>query len=87
MSLKFLVGIFLAAILTENYILNKFLGICPFLGVSKKLNTAFGMSCAVTVCTCPAEPRLFADRGVHPYHRGARAAFGDRDAQVYAAAV
>lgn len=49
MSLKFLVGIFLAAILTENYILNKFLGICPFLGVSKKLNTAFGMSCAVTV--------------------------------------
>ena len=34
---------------TENYILNKFLGICPFLGVSKKLNTAFGMSCAVTV--------------------------------------
>ena len=43
-----LVSIFLAAILTENYILNQFLGICPFLGVSKKLNTAFGMSCAVT---------------------------------------
>ena len=49
MDLKVLVGIFLAAILTENYILNKFLGICPFHGVSKKLNTAFGMSCAVTV--------------------------------------
>lgn len=49
MSIKFLVGIFLAAILTENYVLNKFLGICPFLGVSKKLDTAFGMSCAVTV--------------------------------------
>ncbi len=49
MDLKFLVGIFLAAILTENYVLNKFLGICPFLGVSKKLDTAFGMSCAVTV--------------------------------------
>ncbi|MCI5652502.1 MAG: RnfABCDGE type electron transport complex subunit A [Ruminococcus bromii] len=49
MDLKVLVGIFLAAILTENYILNKVLGICPFLGVSKKLNTAFGMSCAVTV--------------------------------------
>ncbi len=43
-----MVSIFLAAILTENYILNQFLGICPFLGVSKKLNTAFGMSCAVT---------------------------------------
>ena len=49
MSIKFLVGIFLAAILTDNYVLNKFLGICPFLGVSKKLDTAFGMSCAVTV--------------------------------------
>ena len=44
-----LVSIFLAAILTENYILSKFLGICPFLGVSKKLNTAVGMSLAVTV--------------------------------------
>ncbi len=49
MNIKVLVGIFLAAILTENYILNKFLGICPFLGVSKKLDTALGMSCAVTV--------------------------------------
>ena len=48
-TVKTLVAIFLAAILTENYILNKFLGICPFLGVSKKLDTAFGMSCAVTV--------------------------------------
>lgn len=47
--IKGLIAIFLAAILTENYILNKFLGICPFLGVSKKLNTATGMSVAVTV--------------------------------------
>lgn len=48
-EMKSLIAIFLAAILTENYILNKFLGICPFLGVSKKLNTATGMSIAVTV--------------------------------------
>jgi electron transport complex protein RnfA len=47
--MKGLVAIFLASILTENYILNKFLGICPFLGVSKKLDTATGMSIAVTV--------------------------------------
>lgn len=46
--MKELVAIFLAAILTENYVLNKFLGICPFLGVSKKVNTAVGMSAAVT---------------------------------------
>ena len=46
--IKSLVAVFLAAILTENYVLSKFLGICPFLGVSKKLNTAVGMSTAVT---------------------------------------
>lgn len=43
-----LVTVFLAAILTENYVLSQFLGICPFLGVSKKLDTALGMSVAVT---------------------------------------
>lgn len=45
--IKSLVSVFLAAVLTENFILAKFLGICPFLGVSKKLNTAVGMSAAV----------------------------------------
>ena len=39
--------ILLTAILTENFVLTKFLGICPFLGVSKKLNTAVGKSVAV----------------------------------------
>ena len=39
--------IFFSMILVDNYVLAKFLGICPFLGVSKKLNSAFGMSCAV----------------------------------------
>ena len=48
LSITQLVGIFLAAILTENYVLCKFFGICPFLGVSKKLDTALGMSGAVT---------------------------------------
>ncbi len=42
-----LMGILLAGILTENMVLSKFLGICPFLGVSKKLNTALSMSVAV----------------------------------------
>lgn len=45
--IKALIAVFLAAILTENYVLCKFLGICPFLGVSKKVNTALGMSGAV----------------------------------------
>lgn len=44
---KELLAILMTAILTENFLLSKFLGICPFLGVSKKLNTASGMSMAV----------------------------------------
>ena len=47
MSVTGLISIFLAAILTNNFVLSKFLGICPFLGVSKKLDTAVGMSAAV----------------------------------------
>ena len=42
-------SIILAGILTNNMVLSKFLGICPFLGVSKKVNTAFSMSVAVTL--------------------------------------
>ena len=49
MSITGLLSIFLAAILTNNYILSKFLGICPFLGVSKKLDTVVSMSAAVIV--------------------------------------
>lgn len=44
---KTFLSILITAILTENFLLSKFLGICPFLGVSKKLNTASGMSLAV----------------------------------------
>ena len=47
MALK-LASIFFTMILVDNYVLSKFLGICPFLGVSKKLDSAVGMSLAVT---------------------------------------
>ena len=43
-----LASIFFTMILVDNYVLSKFLGICPFLGVSKKLDSAVGMSLAVT---------------------------------------
>ena len=43
-----LASIFFTMILVDNYVLAKFLGICPFLGVSKKLDSAVGMSLAVT---------------------------------------
>lgn len=39
--------LFFTAILTGNFVLARFLGICPFLGVSKKIETAVGMSLAV----------------------------------------
>ncbi|MEG1244319.1 MAG: Rnf-Nqr domain containing protein, partial [Oscillospiraceae bacterium] len=45
--MKMFLTILLTAILTDNFVLSKFLGICPFLGVSKKLETAAGMSAAV----------------------------------------
>ena len=47
MAIK-LASIFFTMILVDNYVLAKFLGICPFLGVSKKLDSAVGMSLAVT---------------------------------------
>ena len=42
-----LIIIMLSAVFVNNYVLSRFLGICPFLGVSKKLNQAVGMSVAV----------------------------------------
>ena len=42
------IGILIAALLSQNFILVKFYGICPFMGVSKKIDTALGMGVAVT---------------------------------------
>ncbi|MBR3995202.1 MAG: RnfABCDGE type electron transport complex subunit A [Clostridia bacterium] len=51
MTLNFtsLIGILLTAVFVDNYVLCRFLGICPFLGVSKKLDQASGMGVAVTL--------------------------------------
>lgn len=66
-----LLAILVTAILTDNFILSKFLGICPFLGVSKKLNTAVGMSLAVlfvmvlaTAVTWPIQTFLLKPFGI-----------------------
>ena len=48
-TLKSLLVILLSSVLVNNYVLARFLGICPFLGVSKKLDQATGMGIAVTV--------------------------------------
>ena len=45
---KSLIVILLSSVLINNYVLSRFLGICPFLGVSKKLNQAVGMGASVT---------------------------------------
>ncbi len=47
MTIKSLVLILMGGVLVNNYVLNQFLGICPFLGVSKKVNQASGMGLAV----------------------------------------
>ncbi len=59
------------AIITNNYVLVQFLGICPFLGVSKKLNSAMGMSIAViivmviaTAVTWPIQTYLLDPNGI-----------------------
>ena len=44
-----LIVILLSSVFVDNYILSRFLGICPFLGVSKKTDQAVGMGIAVTV--------------------------------------
>ena len=71
MSVTGLVSILLAAILTNNFVLSKFLGICPFLGVSKKLDTAVGISAAVifvmvlaTAVTWPIQTFLLDPNGL-----------------------
>ena len=48
MSFGALIGILISSILIDTYIFSRFLGICPFLGLSEKPSTALGMGCAVT---------------------------------------
>jgi len=47
-AVKSLILILMGGVLVNNYVLQRFLGICPFLGVSKKFNQASGMGIAVT---------------------------------------
>ena len=58
--LQSILGIGLSAILTENFILVKFYGICPFMGVSKKIDTALGMGMAVTFVMAIASAACYA---------------------------
>ena len=53
-------SIILSAILTENFLLVKFYGICPFMGVSKKIDTALGMGMAVTFVMALASAACYA---------------------------
>lgn len=66
-----LIVILLSAVFINNYVLSRFLGICPFLGVSKKLGPATGMSLAVifvmliaTACTWPIQMFLLNPQGL-----------------------
>jgi len=70
-SFKGCIVILMSAVLVNNYVLSKFLGICPFLGVSKKLDQATGMSIAVifvmllaTAVTWPIQHYLLDPNGL-----------------------
>ena len=69
--MKEMLMIIMAAVLANNYVLVRFLGICPFLGVSKKLDSAVGMSFAVifvmvlaTAATWPIQRLLLDPNGI-----------------------
>ncbi|WP_455528604.1 electron transport complex subunit RsxA [Huintestinicola sp.] len=69
--MKSMLVILFSAMLTNNFVLSKFMGICPFLGVSKKLDSAAGMGAAVTfvmvcatICTFPVYTFLLAPFGL-----------------------
>ena len=69
--MKGLIIILMTSVLVNNYVLVRFLGICPFLGVSKKVNTAVGMSLAVifvmalaTAVTYPINKYLLVANGL-----------------------
>ena len=69
--MKSLLIILMTSVLVNNYVLSKFLGICPFLGVSKKLNQATGMGVAVifvmllsTAVTWPIHTFILAKNGL-----------------------
>ncbi len=71
MDIGNIITILLAGIMTENMVLSKFMGICPFLGVSKKVNTALSMSIAVifvmimaTAVTYPIYDSLLVPNGL-----------------------
>ena len=55
-----ILGIIVAALLSQNFILVKFYGICPFMGVSKKIDTALGMGMAVTFVMALASAACYA---------------------------
>ena len=69
--MKSMLVILFSAMLTNNFVLSKFMGICPFLGVSIKLDSAAGMGAAVTfvmvcatICTYPVYTFLLAPFGL-----------------------
>ena len=94
------VSIILSMILANNYVLAQFLGICPFLGVSKKMDSAVGMGGAVvfvmvlaTAVTWPIQQifkqvpyRLFTDSNLHPCNCCSCTANRNDVKEVYASA-
>ena len=90
-SITSLLSIALGAVLVNNFVLSQFLGICPFMGVSKKVETALGMGMAVIFVMGVASAvnwpineflnskglELYADRDLYLGHRLSGAVCGN----------
>ncbi len=76
--MKTMILVILTAAITNNYVLVKFLGICPFLGVSKKLDQATGMSLAVIFVEVLANCRHLADLPLSARGQGRFYLYGNR---------
>ena len=71
MDIKALIVILMSAVLVDNYVLSRFLGICPFLGVSKKVDQSVGMGLSVifvmlmaTAATWPIQTYILNNLGL-----------------------
>ena len=71
--MKELILLIISAAIVNNVVLSQFLGLCPFLGVSKKVETAGGMGAAVifviTIASLVTSFNLFTDDCIHPRYR------------------
>ena len=86
-----LISVMFAAVISQNIVLSQYQGICPFLGVSKKLSNAAGMGFAVifvmAICVIAARAGLSLHDGIHTCLCEPRADAGDDPEEIFSDAL